>query len=105
MKNFVYVVHDYYWYDQFGDSDYERDNIDSIWDREEDAKRRIDDLANEYIRRRWYDDGYLDPEDFNIIQVWNEDKTDVECYMDDYESESYYIEKIEINSVKEFTGP
>jgi len=101
----VYVVIEDSWSKGLGDcpDDWYK-LIDSIWDRKEDAKRRIDDLANEYIRRAWYLSS-MDPDDFYVKQIWNDDRTVVKNSQDEDEIIWYYIDEVKLNTVEEFTDP
>lgn len=104
-KQKVYVVRRHYWMYNFGESDWVDDVLDSIWSRKEDAKQRIDDLANEYVRKQWYKQG-CDPEDFFCKAEWAEDGLSVKMSVDSYEEDSYYVDEFELDpSLPDFEGP
>ena len=104
-KQKVYVVRRHYWTNNFGETDWSDTVLDSIWSRQEDAKRRIDDLANEYVRKQWYEEG-CDLERFECKAGWAEDGLSVKMSIDPYEEDSYYIEKFELDpSLPDFEGP
>ena len=101
----VYIVHQHYWMDMCGEPDWSDDVIDSVWSREEDAKHRIDDLANECVRKQWYDQG-CDPEDFVCKANWANDRSSVTMSIDPREEETYDIDVYELNPVlPDFEGP
>mgnify|MGYP006958235457 CR=1 FL=1 len=88
-----------------GESDWTNDLIDSVWSNEEDAKFRIDDLANEFVRKQWYDQG-CDPEDFICKADWAKDGLSVTMSIDPYEEETYYMSTYELDTVlPDFEGP
>ena len=95
-KKKVYVVRRHYWTYNFGESDWSDEVLDSIWSRQEDAKRRIDDLANEYVRAQWYEQG-CDLEDFVCNARWVEDGLSVKMFVDSYEEDSYCVEEFELD--------
>ena len=104
-KQKVYVVRRHYWTYNFGDSDWSDEVLDSIWSRQEDAKRRIDDLANEYVRNQWYEQG-CDLECFECKAGWAEDGLSVKMSTDPYEEDSYYVDEFELDPLlPEFEGP
>lgn len=104
-KQKVYVVKDHYWMDGCGESDYYEESLDSIWRRLEDAKKRIDDLANEYIRRAWYNQE-CDPEYFTCKEEWAENKLSVKMTVDPYEEQTYWIDVYELDpELPDFEGP
>lgn len=104
-KRKVYVVKRHYWTYNFGDSDWSDEVLDSIWTHQDDAKRRIDDLANEYVRKQWYSQG-CDLEGFECKAEWAEDKLYVKMSTDSYEEDSYYVEEFEVDpSLEDFEGP
>lgn len=101
----VYIVHLHYWMDMCGESDWTNDLIDSVWSREEDAKLRIDDLANEFVRKQWYDQG-CNPKYFTCKANWANDRLSVTMSIDPREEETYYIGSYELNAVlPDFEGP
>ena len=102
----VYVVMENHWQYNFGESDYSDEWIDSIWSKKEDALRRIDDLANEFIRKTWYESG-ADLDDFYCDINRNHDNTIVQCTDDymKYQKTTYFINEIVIDPVlADFTG-
>lgn len=104
-KQKVYVVQRHYWADNFGEPDWSESILDSIWSRQEDAKRRIDDLANEYVRNQWYEQG-CDLEYFECKAGWAKDGLSVKMSVDHYEEVSYYIEEFELDPLlPDFEGP
>lgn len=104
-KQKVYVVRRHYWMDGLGEPDCSDTVLDSIWSRQEDAKRRIDDLANEYVRNQWYEQG-CDLEYFECKAGWAEDGLSVKMSVDPYEEDSYYVDEFELDpSLPDFKGP
>ena len=104
-KQKVYVVRIYCWADNFGDPDWSETFLDSIWSRQEDAKRRIDDLANEYTRNQCYEQG-CDLEHFECKAEWAKDGLSVKMATDPYEEDSYYVDEFELDPLlPEFEGP
>lgn len=104
-KQKVYVVRRYYWVYNFGDSEWSDEVLDSIWSRKEDAKHRIDDLANEYVRNQWYEQG-CDLEGFECKSGWAEDGLSVKMSVDSYEENLYYVDEFELDPLlPEFEGP
>lgn len=101
----VYVVRRFYWADRFDESDWSYEVLDSIWSRLEDAKRRIDDLANEYVRRQWYDQDCI-LEGFECNATWAKNKLSVKMATNPYEEEEYYIEEFCVDpELPDFEGP
>lgn len=99
-KQKVYVVLRYY-----RGMDWDDTTLDSIWSRQEDAKRRIDDLVNECVRNQWYEQG-CNFEYFKCKAEWAEDGLLVKMYVNPYERESYYIKECELDpSLPDFEGP
>lgn len=104
-KQKVYVVQRHYWTYNFGETVWSDTVLDSIWSRKEDAMRRVDDLANEYVRSQWYNQE-CDIEGFECYAQWAEDRMSVKMSVDSYEEDSYYIEELEVNPLlPEFEGP
>ena len=104
-KQKVYVVQRHYWTDDCDGSDWSDSVLDSIWSWQEDAKRRIDDLANEYVRNQWYEQG-CDLEYFECKAEWAEDGLSAKMSVDHYEEVSYYIEEFELDPLlQDFEGP
>ena len=104
-KQKVYVVIRYYWMDNCGDPDLDDIILDSVWSRQEDAKRRIDDLANEYVRNQWYEQGCV-LEHFKCKAEWAEDGLSVIMSIDPYEEYLYYVDEFELDpSLPDFEGP
>ena len=100
-KQKVYVVLRH-WY---CGSDCDDTILDSIWSRQEDAKRRIDDLANEYARNQWYEQG-CNFEYFKCKAEWAEDGLSVKMSVNPYDGESCYIKECELDpSLPDFEGP
>ena len=104
-SNKVYIVVCFDWMDGLGLDDYVDKYIDSIWSRKEDAKIRIDDLANEFIRHQWYDCG-ADLDDFECHEEWKDDKTLVVMSTDPYSKTTYYMKEFDVNPLlPDFEGP
>jgi hypothetical protein len=107
-KRKVYVVRRHYWRYNFGDSDWSDEVLDSIWSRQEDAKHRIDDLANEYVRQQWYEQvcDLEDIEDFECKTEWAEDGLSVKMSTDSYEADTFYVDEFELDPLlPDFEGP
>ncbi len=104
-KQKVYVVRRHYWAYNFGDPDWNDEVLDSIWSQKEDAKRRIDYLANEYVRNQWYKQG-CDLEGFECKASWAEDGMSVKMSVDSCEEDTYYVDEFELDPLlPEFEGP
>ena len=99
-KQKVYVVLRYY-----RGMDWDDTILDSIWSRQEDAKRRIDDLANECVRNQWYEQG-CNLEYFKCKAEWAEDGLSVKMPVNSYEDESHCIKEFKLDpSLPDFEGP
>ena len=104
-KQKVYIVFCHYWADSCGETIYDYTDIDSIWSNMEVAKKRVDDLANEYVRSNWYDQD-CDLESFECKTEWNSDKMSVTLSNDPYAETTYYIEVHNVDPcIDDFEGP
>ena len=65
----------------------------------------LDDLANEYVRNQWYEQG-CDLECFECEARWAEDGLSVKMSIDPYVEESYYVAGLELDPIiTDFEGP
>ena len=91
----VYLVSEHHWWDGFGEADAWDEWNDSAWSEKRDAQRRINDLANEWVRIHWYIDG--ESTDWEPKVDWNAEKTSVTCSDEPYSSTTYSIEELIVN--------
>lgn len=100
-KRKVYIVYANHWED--GDTACE-DFTDSVWSHLDDAKRRIKELANEYVRQEWYGFWAIPDEDYTIL--WENDNETVRIGQIGLDEECYYIMTQIVDPVlKDFEGP
>lgn len=106
-KRKVYLVTEHHWYDGLGEPDTCDEWNDSVWSDKCDAQRRIDDLANEWIRNNWYAYGAIRyGSDWEFKVKWNAEKTCVTCSDEPYSATTYSIEELIVNpDLEDFKGP